>query len=311
MYAHQGGPTSASFDSVRASRGSAYVPQLGPKEMSDALYRHVEALTRAEPAPKPSALDTSCMRHNGKDDSVDEDMDDASSKSSASLSRSSSPSSPSLSIYPRVTSGDPSRRLPSPTSRRSSSSISSILDSRLSGSRTRGDQSASMISSSPSPPPSRQSDSVRSSPSPMYPSLSRESAESGEDSMDGIEEDVAAMDVASPAASVRGPTIPTEVRQSHAKLILDLLIALNFPEQRPIRLAPIKSMTGEASTDLATTPTAAQGSDGGSDETEQQCSTPKLDTSRTLPNIASLLNDVNVKTEVKGAGGRRIMDVNV
>jgi len=303
------GPSSASFDSVRGARGPAYVPQLGPKEMSGSLYRHVEALTRAEPLARLS-VDDSSLRSTHKDQSqgVDEDMEDV-----RRVSRSVSPASPSLSIYPRVTAGDPSRRLPSPISHErgsGSSSIASILDSPLSNQLR--NNATSTASSSPSPPASvtagNDGESVGSSPSPLYPSLSKD------DSMDEIEEDVAAMDVTSSSL----PSIPSQVRQSHAKLILNLLMAINFPNKRDVKLAPIKihpsHNQGDEDMELSRTPTISQPSGGdseGSDETETQRSTPKLDNVRNLPNIASLLNEVDTKTEVKGAGGRRIMDVDV
>jgi hypothetical protein len=278
MYGH-GGVPSTSFDSVRASRGPAYVPQLGPKEMNGQLYRHVEALTRAEPLPRPT-IDTS------RRESMDEEMKDV----SPTVGRAAS-TSPSLGIYPRVNSNDSLRKLPSPIAKErgsGSNSIASILDSCSDPRPRRRTDDFSLTSSSPASPPST---SGLSSPSPLYPRLG--------DSMDGIEEDVAAMDVKSSGS------IPAQVRKSHTNIILDLLMAINFPGRRDVRLAPIK-LPLSRSEDVD-----SRREDEGSDESITPRTTPKLDTARKLPDIASLLNAVDARSELRGAGGRRIMDIDV
>ncbi|UZJ51074.1 hypothetical protein CBS101457_000394 [Exobasidium rhododendri] len=323
MY-HQGS-SSASFDSVRSSRGPAYVPQLGPKEMSGSHYRNVEALTRAEPLQR-SSLDSSLRSTHEKDqdDDEDQDMEDFvqsnSSKAAPPVVRS------SVSIYPRFAiSGDPARRLPSPTSNErgtGASSIASILNSPLSNHVRRSrSESYSMASSSPSPPASNMAtndgDSFRSNSSPFFPASN---AGDGEDNMDDIEEEVATMEVSSHATTSHG-SISNPVRQSHAKLILDLLMAINFPRSKrdaTTTLAPLRIQAGRQQSDddmePVKTPTfnrASADDDEGSDETETLRSTPKMDGLRKLPNIASLLNEVDTTSEVKGAGRRRIMGVNI
>jgi hypothetical protein len=283
MYNHLGMPA-ASFDSLRAARGTAFVPQLGPKDMSGSLYRHVEALTRAKP--------------------MEQDLEDVKSFDK----RSSIPSSPSMA---RVSSGDPSRRLPSPTSheRGAAGSIASILDSPLNN-RPREVIGSPSSGSSPSPPSSNHEDSSGSSPTIAHLPLSSRR----QNSINGIDEDVAAMGVtpdASPAAA-----IPLRVRQNHAKIVLDLLMAINFPDRRQMKLPPIKVAPASPpadDTDMARTPTSTTPAQAGSeevdDEADMQQSTPKLATLRTLPNIASLLNDVDEKIE--GNSPRRMMDVDV
>ncbi|PWN53642.1 hypothetical protein IE53DRAFT_338446 [Violaceomyces palustris] len=140
-------------------------------------------------------------------------------------------SSPSLGLYPRISSMDPSRRLPSPVlpggKSRSGPSISSILSSEpLSRSRL---SSQSRESSSPPPrlAPIRQaSTSSESSPS-MYPSLVDEVAR-----LEGLGRP------ASRSGSVKGDQspagaapIPDDVRAHHIRLIRDLLIAINMPRK--------------------------------------------------------------------------------
>jgi hypothetical protein len=261
VYNHLGMPA-ASFDSLRAARGTAFVPQLGPKDMSTARYRHVEPLTRAKP-----------MEH------------DIASVASFDK-RSSGSSSP---VVTRMSSGDPSRRLPSPTSNeRGAGSISSILDSTLREVPT----ALSASGSSPSPPSSSHGGSSSSSPTLLYPRLSGRR----QNSINGIDEDVAAMGVASPQSSVAA--IPLRVRQNHAKIVLDLLMAINFPNRNSVKLPPIKIASSTTTTDddmdvsrTPTMPTLTLSEDDDDDETQR--STPKLDAASRLPNIASLLNDVN------------------
>lgn len=297
MFNHQQSPSTASFDSLRASRGQAYVPQLGAKEMSGSVYRHVEPLTRAQPMERYASPVSSVSKDSGIED---EEMEDARSSSDSSSVRASSP------IYHRGHSSVSSRRLPSLDAReKRSGSIASILDSPL--------PSGTVSSSSASSP--------ASSTSQQEDKLFRRA-----ESMNGIEEDVAAMEVRSPppppSPSTSATTIPAQVRQTHAKIILDLLVAINFPSRRGlIKLPPIQTSSNrnDIDKDIVRTPTrkttssSMGGSSEGSDDSGTQRSTPKPETLSKLPNIASLLNDVASEPPRRGGGayGRRVMDVDV
>lgn len=148
--------------------------------------------------------------------------------------------------------------------------------------------------------------------------------------MEGITEDVAAIRVGRDVSSSPAPEVPEAVRQSHARIIVDLLIALNFPERRlttrrahqlpPLRLrADPSSPSTMRDEDESRTPTRAEPhEDEERDEIEEDedvplATTPKLNAQRTLPKIADLLNrdDVAPGSGPRGAGGRRIMDVDV
>lgn len=335
-----------SFDNIRQSRVPSYVPQLGAKDMISPMYRHVEALTRAAPDVERSVSTPTMPRSKDADDesmseaaSSHED-DDRSSSSSSSRTTKTKDSSPGLNLYPRMSINDSSRRLPVPVSlERSSSdgsssvrstipSITSILQDRPGQMQWRERQArASFSSSSPSPPP--QTPPVNSS-EPLYPSLRQESPSPSTGSSGGMEDvarDVAALDV-------ENKVVSSTVRQNHARLIIQLLVALNDPERRKAlaereTLAPLRlsSEDEDDRMDIATTPTLGSSrqlsksedgddsrSDGtGSDQTangKQKPSPPTIIRSH-LPKISDLLNEVDSSAPPKGAGGRRIMDVDI
>lgn len=292
MYNHQQNPSSTSFDSLRASRGSAYVPQLGAKEMNGSLYRHVEPLTRAQTMERLASPISIVTKDNGTED---EEMEDARSSSDSSSVRASSP------VFRRVHSSVFVRRLPSIGSKEQvNGSIASILDSRL--------PNGAVSSSSSSSPTSQSEDAAT-----FYSSASSRKSES----VSGIEEDVAAMEVRSPPLPSAATTIPARIRQTHAKIILDLLVAINFPSRRGmIKLPPIQtsSMRADSDKDVARTPTRKAtliGDGESSDDSETQRSTPKAETLTKLPNIASLLNEVDSDEPRRGGYGRRTMDIDV
>ncbi|MCO5555729.1 hypothetical protein L7F22_009274 [Adiantum nelumboides] len=316
---HNSYGSNMSFDNIRQSRVPSYVPQLGAKDMISPMYRHVEALTRAAPDVERQVSAPTMSKSKGAED---EDMseaassheeDDQSSSSSSPLATKPKDSSPGLNLYPRMSMNDSSRRMPMPVSlERSSSdgsssirstipSITSILQDRPSGQKQWREHQAraSFSSSSPSPPP--QSPSVNSS-EPLYPSLRQESP--------------------SPSTGSSG-------------------VALNDPERRkallehssdtlaPLRLRATTDEDEEDKMDVATTPTLTSSrqlkpedgdetrSDGtGSDETangkqQQQKPSPPTIIRSHLPKISDLLNEVDSSAPPKGAGGRRIMDMDI
>lgn len=306
-----------SFDNIRPSRGPAMVPQLAPRDVGSNLYRHVEPLTRAAPLSTDRAQPVVSSAPL-KDTESDDEMEVESSSSSSSSSRGP--------LYPRVTTGSISRRLPalSGIERGNASSISSILSSKPLPRRNEGyatsyrhTSSSRSRSSSASPPPPTNVESEGRSPR-LYPILRQESTSS----MDGITEDVAAIKVGRSVSSSPTPDVPEAVRQSHARIIVDLLIALNFPERRTVhrehRLPPLRLHSDDSTmVDENRTPTRAQSvrdeEEEEVDEIEEapMASTPKLESQRFLPKIADLLNKEDVVPGPKGAGGRKIMDVDV
>lgn len=367
-YAQINHANGVSFDSMRMSRGPAYVPQLGPKDISNPTYRHVEALTRAAPdverslsAPSSSTIvavkDTSSIE--------DEEMSEVESvRASSPLSTppdlASSSSSSAFNLYPRMAHGDPSRRLPVPTSGErtlsgasslsnaasNTPSISSILQSSTSTTRWRERQArASFSSTSPSPPP-------QTPPPSLYPRLSGVYGSGSSGSMDGIARDVAALEVAGSSemseagSSEGGNAISIETRQHHARLIIDLLIAINrsdrhsrqssssldeedYSKLAPLRTDRLPTPKAEDAMDQTATPTLASrpisshshgdGDQSSDDTLDGTTSRSHTATSRNLPHIRDLLNDVDIhphapsakQHEVMGAGGRRIMDVDI
>lgn len=148
-----------------------------------------------------------------------------------------SPDTPTLGLYPKITQGDPSRRLPTPAGMlgghqrvQSGPSISSILESRP-FSVHRYSQYDAYRSEAGSPPPtavsnvSRDStESVDSSSPSIYPSLSP-GRFTRLDSADGIADDVA--NLGGLGRNLGTTEVPEEVRMRHIQLIRHLLVSFN------------------------------------------------------------------------------------
>ena len=282
-------PQQGSYDNVRVSRGPSMVPQLAPMEMGGHSFRRVEALTRAAPAvsaePEEIGSHTELRGKEQPSDSMDDDEDDemadatsvamAPSSSTSSTSeryRSVSPavseastiperlgsSSPSMGLYPRLSPGEAARRLPSPNSRRGLS-INSILSS----------DSGSSDSIPRRARPVRE-DSVSSETSTTYPSLVDQISK-----IEGLGR-----------PSSQGPAedeVPESIRARHVRLIRDLLIAINFPRNERIHLAPLRISSPRKLEDGEKTPSGTNGRDS-----------PSTPPGRTkLPTISQLLNDVD------------------
>lgn len=300
------------FDSVRVSRGNAIVPQLAPVDVGGHSYRRVEALTRAAPEHADTlhadALRTAPVK--AEEDAMEEDeLDDDASSRAGDRYRSVSPaassesgwseagrrdsSSPSHGLYPRVSPSEASRRLPplrSNSTASTSASISSLLDSdaRLPSMRR---QSAAMESagtrhSAPASSPSPSSASSSSSSS-LYPSLTEQVSQ-----MQGLGRPLA-----------RSPSLDGEAREAmareHVRLIRDLLIAINFPDQvraklqsqQRVRLPPILTSAARSKTeDGETTPSAE--AEHVRDVDSDRNSTPTPPGRPTLPTLSQLLNDM-------------------
>lgn len=306
---HSGASNPVSFDSMRVPRNQSYAPQLGAKQMSNPVYRHVEPLMRATPAERSTSV-PGALEHK---ETTDQEMrDTASSPSSRSASPASS--SGSLNVYPRMPRADAARR-----------SASTVVASDAS---SRSESRASSVAS-PREQPESCSESISDSrPKSLYPDLSR--AKSPAQNMEGIERDVAALDVASPSSSGDADTpISVEVRQNHARAIIELLKALNFPSTKKLgtppyanadnRLAPLRTDLDIDASRSTPRPLSRRGSDAQMSDQDDRLSdaqTPRLGPTRTLPHIRDLLNDINVPPkreshEVRGAGGLRIMDIDL
>ncbi|KAJ1024844.1 hypothetical protein NDA16_002884 [Ustilago loliicola] len=292
-----------SFDNVCVSRGPAIVPQLTPMDAGGHSYRCVEALTRAAP-DSTEAIRADAYRSPVKveDDTMEEDeLDDSASQ--ASRFRSVSPaassesgwseaagrrgsSSPSHGLYPRVSPSEASRRLPplrSNSTASTSASISSLLDTdrRVSSVRREsvsyeGESRHSAPAASPSP------SACSSSSSSLYPSLVDRVSQ-----MQGL-----------------GRPLPSDdesMRREHVRLIRDLLIAINFPDQArakvstQIRLPPIRtaSLSSSRVDEGEITPSASkdEGLKGEGVESDRN-STPTPLGRPTLPTLKQLLNDM-------------------
>ncbi|CBQ68869.1 Transcription factor pacC [Sporisorium reilianum SRZ2] len=322
-----------SFDSVRVSRGAAIVPQLAPMDAGGHSYRRVEALTRAAPEEvdvlRRDAHRTPIkMEDNYDDDAMEEDeLDDDASQVSGRF-RSVSPaatsesgwseapaaagrrgsSSPSHGLYPRVSPTEASRRLPpvrSNSAASTSASISSLLESDRRGSLRRDStpfEGSSSRHSAPAAPLPASSSSSSFSSNSLYPSLVDRVSQ-----MQGLGRPLGR---SSPCASSSLSEEATEaMRREHVRLIRDLLIAINFPDQARaklqaqhdrVRLPPIltSSLPRRRATDEGEiTPLAADTSakhDGASSEasSSDRNSTPTPPGRPTLPTLSQLLNDL-------------------
>ncbi|CEH15742.1 transcription factor [Ceraceosorus bombacis] len=347
--AHTGPSSSApgyahSYDRMQPTFGHSLVPQLGSKDSAAANYRRIEPLTRAAPVILGHRETLSSVRDT-KASTVDSDMADISSRRrsiSPSVSEASeastSTTNQSHGLYPRLTSSDLSRQLPTPLgmdrSRPSMASISSILSSSdspagkrsspsLHNVRSRGSShgasSVSSSSTSPSPPP------ARDSPEPLYPRLDDAQAEVNST----ITDSVAGLKVTSAG-------VPAVVRAHHVRLIRDLLIAINFPERAqemaaaarqaaeqaentpsptlpPIRSAlPTTSVEEGQSTPTVKGDSDEMDEDRSSVEPLDRAGTPRQDADdRRLPAIRELLQGIPARAPPSGPGGRRLMDIDV
>ena len=313
-----------SFDNVRVSRGPAIVPQLAPMDAGGHSYRRVEALTRAAPVETETIradvhrTPVKVEEEDDDDDAMEEDeLEDDASQMSSSRFRSVSPaassesgwseaagrrgsSSPSHGLYPRVSPTEAaSRRLPpirSNSTASTSASISSLLDSdrrlpsRRDSTPLEGSSRHSAPAASHSPSPSSSSSSSNS----LYPSLVDRVSQ-----MQGLGRPLGR----SPSA---GPSDESSeaMRREHVRLIRDLLIAINFPEQARakleahdrVRLPPILTASlprRRATEDGETTPSAADRDElRRSDEGSDRNSTPTPPGRPTLPTLSQLLNDM-------------------
>ncbi|EST08961.1 Zinc finger, C2H2 [Kalmanozyma brasiliensis GHG001] len=297
-----------SFDSVRVSRGPAVVPQLAPMDAGGHSYRRVEALTRA--APEQTEV-SQRYAHRAPVKAEDEDAmeedelaDDASSRfrsvspaasSESGWSESASgrrgSSSPSHGLYPRVSPTEASRRLPplrSNSTASTSASISSLLDSSDRRASLRRDSTPLDGSSSARHSAPAASPSPASSTSSLYPSLVDRVSQ-----MQGL--------------GRPHPEEATEaMRRDHVRLIRDLLIAINFPEQaraklqaehERVRLPPIRTSVHRGEKEEGeVTPSASsevhEGSLKGSEGSSDRNSTPTPPGRPTLPTLRQLLNEI-------------------
>jgi len=291
-------------------------------------YRRVEALTRAAPEVVAPAFRRDAhrtpvkMEDNYDDDAMEEDELDDDASQVSSRFRSVSPaadsesgwsegpaagrrgsSSPSHGLYPRVSPTEASRRLPPVRSNSSTStSIASLLESdrrsslRRDGTPVEGSSSRHSAPATSSPPSSSSSSSSTSSNS-LYPSLVDRVSQ-----MQGL---------GRPSSSVSSSSEEANeaMRREHVRLIRDLLIAINFPEQARaklqaqhdrVRLPPILTSSlprrrnaeeGET-TPLAADKSGQEDASRGSDGSSDRNSTPTPPGRPTLPTLSQLLNDL-------------------
>jgi hypothetical protein len=143
--------------------------------------------------------------------------------------------------------------------------------------------------------------------------------------MEGIERDVAALEVQS------NGTVTKEVSRKHARLIIDLLIALNrtgralreenadneHPKLAPLRNLHSKHIARSSHSHSRSTSMLSaheRESDQSSDETARGEEATPPPPSRTLPRIRDLLNDVDIdiKRDPSSRGCKeQMMDVEV